>query len=53
MWEFFKWMPVKGADPKILKNLLHHSYAIIPNFQAHGVEAVIREFEKWERTRCG
>ena len=49
MREFFNRMPVKGADPKILKNLLHHSYAIIPNFQVHGVEAIIKEFEKWAR----
>jgi len=47
--EFFKRMPLNGAHPAILQGLLHHSYVVIPNFRMHGVEAVIKEFEKWAR----
>lgn len=47
--EFFKRMPMNGAHPEILQGLLHYSYVVVPNFQVHGVEAVIKEFEKWAR----
>src|SRR3974390_1274939 len=47
--EFFKRMPTNGSHPEILQALLRHSYVIIPNFRVHGVEAVIKEFEKWAR----
>jgi hypothetical protein len=47
--EFFKRMPMSGASPEILQSLLQHSYVVVPNFTLHGVEAVIKEFEKWAR----
>ena len=47
--EFFKRMPMSGASPEILQSYLQHSYVVVPNFTLHGVEAVIKEFEKWAR----
>ena len=50
--EFFNRMPTNGMPPDTLQGLLHHSYVIIPSFQRHGVEAVIKEFEKWARKQA-
>ena len=50
--EFLKRMPVNGTNPEIFQAYLHQSYVVIPNFGLHGVEAVIKEFEKWARTEA-
>lgn len=49
MREFFKRLPPNGSNPEILQNFFKHAYVVIPDFQGHGVEAVIKEFEKWAR----
>jgi hypothetical protein len=47
--EFLKRMPPYGAHPEITAHRLQHSYVVVPNFRVHGVEAVIKELEKWAR----
>jgi hypothetical protein len=47
--EFLRRMPAYGVHPDITQHLLHHSFVIIPGFRVHGVEVVIRDFEKWAR----
>ena len=47
--EFLKRMPASGMNPDIHEAFLKNAYTIIPNFSLHGVEAVIKAFEKWAR----
>lgn len=50
--EFLKRMPIGGTDSEIFQAYMHQSYVVIPNFRLHGVEAVIKEFEKWVRNEA-
>lgn len=47
--EFLKRWPVNGANPELFQACLDHAYVVMPNFRGHGVEAVIKAFEKWAR----
>jgi hypothetical protein len=47
--EFFKRMPSSGMNPDIHEAFLKNAYVVIPSFSLHGVEAVIKAFEKWAR----